>query len=77
MKIFCVGRTSDADCWFIEGRVSEVWSLQQQVVTLTQALATLTEERARTDASFQQDKKNLLVVSDFLSSYFFLLLVWL
>ena len=64
-EVLSVGPKNGANCWLIDGRVSEVWSLQQQVVTLTQALTTLTEERARTDASFQQDKKNLLVIPNF------------
>ena len=38
--------------------------LQQQISTLTTALATLTEERAKMETSYQEDKKTLLAQQD-------------
>ena len=39
----------------------EVFSLQQQVATLAQALSTVTEEKSKMESSFQQDKRSVLV----------------
>ena len=43
------------------GGTSDIESLEEQVATLTQALNTLTDEKAKMEASFQQDKKHSLV----------------
>ena len=45
----------------LEEEGDELYSLQRQVSTVTQALNTLTEEKSKMEISFQQDKKRLLV----------------
>lgn len=54
MTIFSLGEGAGGS----DGGTSD---LEEQVLTLTRALSTLTGEKTKMEASFQQDKKHSLV----------------